>query len=120
MQTLFLVTFILELIFGIGFLAVPGMLLGNFGVSLDPIGVSLARLFGSALLGFCTLVWYARAKDSADLSKAAVRTMFIFWLVSTILLVITQLNGLTNSMGWSIIVLHGILLIWTGAFAFKS
>lgn len=120
MQTLFLATFIVELIFALGFLAAPALLLGTFGVKVDPFGISLARLFGSALLAFCTLAWYARTKDSADLKKAAARSMFVYWLASTALLVITQLNGLVNPMGWSTIILHGAFLIWTGIFAFKS
>jgi hypothetical protein len=77
-------------------------------------------LFGSALLAFCTLVWYARRPDSPDLKKAAVRSMFVYWLVSTVLLVMVQLNGLVNSLGWVTIGLHLVFLIWTGAFAFKE
>jgi hypothetical protein len=120
MQTLFLVSFIVELIFALGFLAIPGTLLGTFGVKMDPFGLVLARLFGSALLAFCTLLWYAREKEAKDLKKAAVRSMFVYWLISTVLLVSTQLNGMLNSMGWSTVVLHLVFTIWAGVFAFKE
>jgi hypothetical protein len=120
MQALFLTTFIVELLFAVGFIAAPGFMFSNFGVSLDPFGTALTRLFGSALLAFCTLVWYARLSESVNTKKAALRSMFVYWLVSTILMVITQLNGLVNSMGWVTIGLHLIFLIWTGAFAFKE
>lgn len=120
MQTLFLVTFIVELLFALGFIIAPGTLFGTFGVTPDAFGIALARMFGSALLAFCTLVYYARIKDSAELKTAALRSMFIYWLVSSVFLVISQLGGLFNAMGWSTIVLHLGFLIWTGVYAFKN
>ena len=100
MQALFLVTFIVEFLFGAGFLIAPGPLFSTFGVTLDPFGISLARLFGSAVLAFSVLAWYARAKDSPTLKVAAARSIFVYWLLSTIVSLIAQLNGLLNSMGW--------------------
>jgi len=120
MQALFLVTFIVELLFALGFIIAPGTLFGTFGVTPDAFGIALARMVGSALLAFCTLVWYARAKDSTDLKTAAVRSMFVYWLLSSIFLIITQLSGLFNSMGWSTIVMHLGFLIWTGGYALKK
>ena len=120
MQALFLVTFIVEFLFGAGFLIAPGPLFSTFGVTLDPFGISLARLFGSAVLAFSVLAWYARAKDSPTLKVAAARSIFVYWLLSTIVSLIAQLNGLLNSMGWSTIVMHLGFLIWTGVYAFKK
>ena len=120
MGTLFTVTFIVELIFGIGFIAVPDFLLGNFGVTSTPDLVFMARLFGSALLAFSTLLWYARGSKSTDLQKAAARSFFLYFLVSTILIVLAQLGGLFNIMGWSMVAMHGGFMIWFGAFAFRS
>ena len=120
MQALFLVTFIFEILFGLGFLIAPGTLFSTFGVTLNPSGISVARLFAAAVLALSTLAWYARSKDSAALKVAAARTMFVYWLVSTIVSLIAQLNGLLNTMGWSTIVMHLGFLIWTGAYAFKK
>lgn len=120
MQALFLVTFIVEFLFGLGFLIAPGALFSTFGVTLDPFGISLARLFGSAVLAFSTLAWYARVKDSAALKVAAARTLFVYWLLSTVFMTIAQLNGLMNDMGWSTIIIHLGFLIWTGVYAFQK
>ena len=120
MQALFTVTMIVEFIFALGFMAVPATLFGTFGVTPDAFGISLARMFGSALLAFVTLVYYARTSESADLQKAAIRSLFIYWMLSSIFLIIAQLGGLFNSMGWSTIVLHVGFLIWYGTFAFKK
>ncbi len=120
MGTLFTVTFIVELIFGIGFIGVPGFLLGNFGVASTPDLIFMARLFGSALLAFSTLLWYARGSKSTDLQKATVRSLFLYYIISTIFIVLGQLAGLFNIMGWSMVVMHAGFLIWYGTFAFNK
>jgi len=61
MNTLLLVAAIVEGLFAIGFIAVPGPMLGPYGVALDPTSTSFVRLFGSALLTFPVLLSYARA-----------------------------------------------------------
>ncbi len=120
MTTLFTVTFIVELIFGIGFIAVPDFLLGNFGVASTPDLILMARLFGSALLAFSTLLWYARSSKSTDLQKATIRSFFLYYLISTVFIVLGQLAGVFNIMGWSMVVMHGGFLIWYATFAFKN
>ncbi|TFG50164.1 MAG: hypothetical protein E4H33_00730 [Anaerolineales bacterium] len=120
MQTLFTVTLIVELVFALGFIAVPGPLFGTFGVVPNAFGISLARLFGSALLAFCTLLWYARGSKSTDLQKATIRSLFLYWLVSSFFLITAQLAGLFNTMGWSTILMHLGFLIWYGTYAFKK
>lgn len=78
MQTLFTITLIVELLFGLGFLILPGMLVGLFGVTLDDFGVALDRFFGSALLGFVVLMWFARSTEEPGLQRAALGTMFTY------------------------------------------
>ncbi len=80
----------------------------------------MARLFGSALLAFSTLLWYARGSQSPDLQKAAVRSFFLYYLISTTFILLGQLAGLFNIMGWTMVVMHAGFLIWYMAFAFKK
>ena len=120
MGTLFTVTFIVELIFGIGFIAIPGFLLGNFGVASTPELIFMARLFGSTLLALSTLLWYARGSKSTDLQKAAVRSLFLYYLISTNFIVLSQLAGLLNILGWSMVVMHAGFLIWYGVYTFRK
>ena len=120
MQTMLTVTFVVELIFALGFIIAPGTLFGTFGVEPSPFGISLARMFGSALLAFCTLLWYARKSKSTDLQTATVRSLFLYWLASSIFLVMAQLAGIFNTMGWATVVMHVGFLIWYGIVAFKK
>jgi hypothetical protein len=116
MNTLFLVALIVEALFGIGFVLVPGPMLGPFGMTFNPIATAFARLFGAALLGYTILLWFARKSDKPESKKGVVYSLFTYYLVSTILLVITQLAGLMNALGWGVIGIHMVLLVWFGYF----
>jgi hypothetical protein len=116
MNGLFLVAMVVEGLFAIGFIAAPGQLLDPFGVTLDRTAISFVRLFGSALLTFPVLLSYARASADMALKRVAVRTLFVYYLVSTVLTVITQVGGLMNALGWIIVAIHAAFTIWFGAF----
>jgi hypothetical protein len=120
MITLFTVTLVVELIFALGFILAPGMLFGTFGVTPSPFASSLARLFGSALLGFVVLLWQGRSSANPELHRAVLFTMFTYWLVSSVLLVWAQLSGLFNIMGWGTVAMHIGFLIAYGVFILKK
>ena len=119
MNTLFLVSMIVEVIFGVGFVLAPGALLGPMGVTLNEIATTFARLFGSAIISFPVLLWFARKSDKAEFRKGVVNSLFVYYLVSTVLLLLTQLSGQMNAMGWSVVVLHLVLTLWFGYFLVK-
>jgi hypothetical protein len=120
MNALFLVSMIVEAIFGFGFLIAPGALMAPMGVSLDETATVFARLFGSAILSFPVLLWFVRKSTSAEFRLVVVTSLFVYYLLSTILLLMTQLRGLMNPMGWSVVVLHLALSLWFGYFLIKK
>jgi hypothetical protein len=119
MNALFLVTFFVTVLFGLGLALIPGLLLGVFGVSLDAVAVTLARLFGSALLGLPILLWFGRITRSRVLRKGLVFSMFIYFLASLVVLVLAMLAGQMNVLGWSLVGLHALLMVWFGYFLGK-
>ena len=38
----------------------------------------------------------------------------MYLLLSTTILLITQIKGLMNAMGWSIVILHLVFMLWFG------
>ncbi|MGD0342032.1 MAG: hypothetical protein ABSA76_10040 [Bacteroidales bacterium] len=114
MNTLFLVYLIVEAIFGIGFLFVPGLMMNPMGVTLDETSTTFARLFGSLIISIPVLLFFARKSASSEFKRGVVYCMFIYLLTSTIILLITQIKGLMNAMGWSIVILHLVFLLWFG------
>ena len=114
MNTLFLVYLIVEAIFGIGFLFVPGLLMDPMGVILDETSTTFARMVGSLIISLPVLLFFARKSTSSEFKRGVVYCIFIYLLASTIILIITQIKGLMNAMGWSIIILHLVFMLWFG------
>jgi hypothetical protein len=114
MNVLFLVYLIVEAIFGIGFLFVPGLLMDPMGVTLDETSTTLARMVGSLIISLPVLLFFARKSASSEFKRGVVYCIFIYLLASTIILLITQIKGLMNAMGWSIVILHLVFLVWFG------
>ncbi len=48
------------------------------------------------------------------------RGLFMYYLASTPILMLTQTAGLMSAKGWSIVALHLVLLVWFGVYAFKK
>jgi hypothetical protein len=119
MNTLFLVYLIIEAIFGIGFLFVPGLLMGPMGVTLDETSATFARMFGSLLIGIPVLVFFARKSSSAEFKRGVIYCVFIYLLASTVVLLITQIKGVMNAMGWGIVILHLVFMLWFGYYLLK-
>ena len=119
MNTLFVVTLVLQALFGLGFVFAPGALLAPFGVTFDPISKAFANLFGSGLIGFVVLLWFARKSKLPEFKMGTVYSEFAFLLVSTIILLMIQIGGLMNALGWIIIGEHIVLLVWFGYFLIK-
>jgi hypothetical protein len=119
MNTLFFVYLIVEVLFGIGFIFVPGFLMGPMGVTLDETSTTFARLFGSLIISIPVLLFFARKSASSEFKRGVVYCIFTYLLVSTIILLITQLKGLMNPMGWSIVILHFVFMLWFGYYLIK-
>lgn len=114
MNTLFLVYLIAEVIFGIGFLLSPGFMMAPMGVTLDETATNFARLFGSLIISIPVLLFFVRKSTSSEFKRGVVYSVFTYLLLSTILLLISQLKGQMNSMGWGIVMIHFIFMVWFG------
>lgn len=119
MNTLFIVALVIEALFGIGFLIAPGAMLGPFGVTFNDIATTFARLLGSALISFSILLWFARKSNEPEFKMGVVYSMFAYYFVSSVLLVIALLTGQMNAMGWSVVGIKAVLLVWFGYFLVK-
>jgi len=119
MKTLFNVNIVAALLFGLGFVLIPSTLLDLYDVSLSDQGITVARLLGSAILAYPVLLWYAGRSGDPEYMKGASRTLFTYWLLGTIFLIIAQLDGqLSAVFGWATIGLHVIMLVWYASYIF--
>jgi len=114
MNALFLVYLIVEVIFGIGFLFVPGIMMDPMDVTLDETSTTFARLFGSLIISIPVLLFFARRSASSEFKRGVVYCISLYLLASTIILLITQVKGLMNPLGWGIVILHFVFMLWFG------
>ena len=114
MNTLFLVYLIAEVIFGVGFLLSPGLMMDPMGVTLDETSTTFARMFGSIIISIPVLLFFVRKSQSTEFRRAVVYCAFTYLLLSTIILLINQLKGLMNPLGWGIVMIHFIFMVWFG------
>ena len=59
-STLLVIYAAISLIFGIGFLFSPNLILSMYGLELDALGIFLARILGAAMLALAVLTWSTR------------------------------------------------------------
>lgn len=114
MKTLFLVYLIVEAIFGIGFLFFPSLLMDPMGVVLDETSTAFARMFGSLILSIPVLIFFVRKSSDVGFKRGVIYSVCVYLFISTILIIMTLLKGLMNSMGWSMVALHLVFLVWFG------
>jgi hypothetical protein len=65
---------IVVVIFGIGFVLIPTLLGSIYGMSLDPAGVLMARLFGGGFIFEAIVLWMARNTDRDDVACRGIIT----------------------------------------------
>lgn|SRR5574338_1499679 len=117
-KTLLTVTGAIGVLFGLGFLLTPALLLAQYGVQTDAAGLFVSQLFGAALAELGLVVFFARhVQDPATMRGIALGAclgeLAGLWVALRI-----QHTGLTNAMGWSTVALYGLLALGFGRFAF--
>ena len=120
MNALFLVSMFFGAIFGLGFILFPGTVLDPLGATIGETATVFARLFGSAILSFVILLWSARKSLQAEFRLGVANSIFVFYVLIAVLLLIAQMKGQMNPLGWSVIVLHAALALGYGYFLVKG
>ena len=77
-------------------------MMGPMGVTLDETSTTFARLFGSLIISIPVLLFFVHKSQNTEFRKAVVYCVFTYLLLSTIILLIAQLKGLMNPLGWGI------------------
>ena len=108
------------LAFGALFLLVPGPLMSFFGVTLDPGGMFVARLYGASLIGNLCLTWFSRNDPGSQARNAAVLGLFVYDAIGFVVALAAVLSGVMNLFGWAVVLLYLFLTLGYGYFQFKK
>lgn len=111
LNTLLLVAGLLALVFGLGFLLVPGALLPVYGIDPAPATMLMSRFFGAALVNLGLAVYLLREVREPSTQRGLVLAGVAGSVAGLAVAVMGQLGGLVNVMGWSTVAIYGLLLL---------
>ena len=113
LSNLLLVSAVIALIFGVGLVVVTGSLLAVYGMTVDRTGTVVAQLFGSLLLAFAVLNWFARNVTDPEARRAVILGNLTGNAVGFVVILLGQLSGIANQLGWSNVAIYALLtLAW--------
>jgi hypothetical protein len=102
---------------GLGALLVPEWYMGIFGLTLDPAGLVMARFMGASFIGIGLICWFYRNAGYKTIQDILL-SLFIADSVGTIVALMAQLSGVTNSLGWLVVAMWLVLAAGLGYLRF--
>ena len=120
LKTVMIIKAVVCLVFGILLLFVPGPLLVLLGSSYGPGAAITAREYGAALIGVLMLTWLARNAEDSIARRAIITNLFVYDGVALIAMLILQLSGAMNLLGWGVVFIYLFFTITFGYFMFPQ
>jgi hypothetical protein len=115
-KTFFTILAVLAIIHGIGFVLAPDQLATVYGLEHSLAMALLSRLFGSALLAWGGIVWYARDFRDEGAVRAVLISTGIADVISVVVTVMGTLAGTMNEMGWVAVLIYLFSALGCGYF----
>lgn len=110
-----LVSGVLALGFGLGFVLLPDPLATTYGLELSPSGLYMARLLGVELAGFGLLAWLLRNLTTVSVQQSILQVFLITDGTGFVVSLLAQLAGLMNLLGWLIVLIYLLLSLAFGS-----
>ena len=114
LNVLLVVAAVIAAVFGVAFVVASGPLLSIYGVTLDKAGTLVAQLFGASLIGIAVLNWLARNVTDPDARRAVIFANLTQDVVGFVVILIGQLAGIPNALGWSSVAIYLLLALGFG------
>jgi hypothetical protein len=102
--------------FGPILLLLPAPLLTLLGSSFGPGAAITAREYGAALLGNFMLTWIARNAEESVARRAIIWDLFVYDAVAFFAMLLIQLSGGLNLLGWCIVAIYLFFALGFGYF----
>jgi hypothetical protein len=119
-NTFMLIYAVVSLLFGIGFVLAPALVLSVYGVDADLSFRYIGQLLGAALISLGVLSWSVRSAGDSDVRKAVLSSLLVGEVIGFVLAVIGQITGALNVLGWSVVFVYLLLSAGLAYFRFAS
>jgi hypothetical protein len=111
LSNLLVVAAALGAVFGVAFVVASGPLLAIYGITLDKAGTLVAQLFGAALISLAVVNWLARKVTEPAARQAIVLGNLAGDVVGFVVILLGQLAGIANTLGWSNVAIYLLLTL---------
>ena len=115
-KTLMVIKSVVCLGFGPLLLFLPGPLLTLLGSSFGPGAAITAREYGASLMGIFILTWFARNVAEAVARRAIVLSLFAYDAIAFVAMLLIQLSGGMNLLGWGVVAIYLFFTLGFGYF----
>ena len=109
-----------HLIFGFGFLLLPGVIVALYGISLDESGTLIAQLLGAADLASAALLLGTREIGDSKATRVISFKGALEWSLITIVVLLYSITGLLNFMGWASVVVFAAIVFLLARDVFRQ
>ncbi len=108
-RIMFMVNAFIADLLGLGLLAVPGRILGQFGVDEYAATRLISQFFGAAMLALGLLLWFAKDVSEANLQKGMGIALLVGALAGLAITVLGTTSGVLRANWWIALVVYAIL-----------
>ena len=116
LRSLLLLGTVLALLFALGFLLGPAIILKFFGLSTGKTEVFLAQGIGAGLVGLGILSWFAKDFADAQALQGTVVSLFLCSIIAFVVSLLAVLSQVTRaSSAWLIVV---VFLVFAAGLAY--
>jgi len=116
LKTWMTVKAIVCIVFGLGFVILPSVVMNLYDVKLGEGGVYMTRLLGQAFILLSLLLWLVRNTDEAATRRAFALAIFVGDLIGFVISLQGQLAGSVNALGWVTVIIYLVLALGFGYF----
>ncbi len=105
-RILFLFNALVAVLLGLGFLIVPSLVLGQFGVDEYAATKLVSQFFGTAMIAGGLLLWFAKDVNEASLQKGMGIASLVGAIAGLAMSVVGISTGILRSNGWMAIIAY--------------
>jgi len=102
---------IVAILYGIGFVLIPGTLLPLYGVDPEAHAVLNIQFFGATLIAIGVIFWSAREFREWDAVRGVLIGAVVGDALGLVINVYGIMRGLVNAFGWSSTIVYVLLLL---------
>ena len=111
MRTLFIANVVVQVLFGLGFLFTPALILGIFGTQTDATGITLAHVAGGLILSLAIIGWLAKDVAAGPMQDAMIFGFSFAHLLAGIQTLLAILSGTFNAIAWPVVVMDAFFTV---------